>query len=378
MPHGRERLKSWLDESEQNKQEYKDICQVWYATRWVRYISHISKNSAWNIIKLKREKERYRRRLYYTMSAAASVIILFGMISVLWVNQVTVTDKVEQVLVQNTRYSLQNINPTLILSSGRSIDLLELQQKEYLSESGVSVSLDSGAVIYKDESMFKLQKGRYNEVLVPQSRNLKVELADGTVVYLNSVSRLRYPVEFSGDKREVYLEGEAYFDVAKDAKHPFIVHTDKTDVKVLGTQFNVMTYDNEEQTQITLLEGSVEVKLADKYTTIKPGDQMTIDNKALTSAVHHVDVTKFTAWREGFYKFDSASLEQLLKYMERQYGISYFFEKESAKKLQFTGAFDCKSSVEEIFGMIEQMADVKFEMQQFKLEMQDGRKILIK
>lgn len=374
----RKRLKEWLDESPQNREEYKHICEIWYASRWARYISHISKNGAWNIIKLKREKEQYRKRLYYVSSIAASIVLLFGVLSIIG----NIEDKeyynAPQVLAQTTPYSLHNINPILVLASGTSIDLLRSPEKNHLEDRGVRINIDSTSLIYTAGSKFRLKKGGFNEILVPKCREMKVTLADGTVVYMNSFSRLRFPVEFTGKTREVYLDGEAYFDVAEDARHPFIVHTNKTDVKVLGTEFNVMTYANEEDTQVTLIKGLVNVKVADNYTNIKPGEQISINNKSLKEEVKTVNVNKYIAWREGLYKFESASLEQLLKYMERRYDISYFFERESVKCLRFTGAFDHKSSVEEIFGMIEQMTDVKFEMQQVKFEMQEGRKILIK
>ncbi|MEG1511840.1 MAG: FecR domain-containing protein [Bacteroidales bacterium] len=375
---GRKRLKEWLNESPQNKEEYKHICEIWYASRWARYIAYISKNGAWNIIKLKREKEQYRKKLYYVSSIAASIVILFGVLFTIG----NIEDKeyynAPQVLAQTSPYSLQNINPILVLASGTSIDLLRSPEKNHLEDRGVSINIDSTSLAYTTGSKFRLKKGGFNEVLVPKCREMKVALADGTVVYMNSFSRLRFPVEFTGKTREVYLDGEAYFDVAEDAGHPFIVHTNKTDVKVLGTEFNVMTYANEEDTQVTLIKGLVNVKVADNYTNIKPGEQISINNKSLKEEVKTVDVNKYIAWREGLYKFESASLEQLLKYMERRYDISYFFERDSVKWLRFTGAFNHKSSVEEIFGMIEQMTDVKFEMQQVKFEMQEGRKILIK
>lgn len=378
LPGERVRLQTWLNESERNKEEYRNICEVWYATRWVRYIAHISKNGAWNIIKLKREREMYRRRLYYMTAVAASVVMAFGIFTAMEMVRTEEIDPSRQVLAQSAPYSLQNINPTLILASGESIDLLKSVSGETLSDRGVAVRMDSTFLQYKAEGKFKTKRGGYHEVLVPRQKQMKLELTDGTVVYMNSVTRLRYPVQFGGDTREVYLDGEAYFDVAKDEEHPFVVHTNKTDVRVLGTEFNIMTYENEEKTEITLVNGAVTVKLPDTYTTIKPGEQISIDNKLLCARVSKVDVNKFIAWREGLYRFEEESLEHLLKYIERQYDISYFFENEKAKRLRFSGAFSSKSSVEEIFNILEQMTDVKFEMQHVKFEMQDGRKVLIR
>jgi transmembrane sensor len=375
---GRKRLREWLDESPQNKEEYKQICEIWYGVRWARYIAHISKNGAWSIIKLKREKDQYKKRLYYVSSIAASIIILLSVLSAIRSTAGEDDYNVPQVLAQTTPYSLQNINPILVLASGTSIDLLKSPEKNYLEDRGVGIDIDSTSLVYTAGSKFRLKKGGFNEILVPKCREMKVALADGTIVYMNSFSRLRFPIEFTGKTREVYLDGEAYFDVAEDSRHPFIVHTNKADVKVLGTEFNIMTYANEEDTQITLVKGLVNVKVANNYTSINPGEQVSINNRSLEEEVKTVDVSKYISWREGLYKFESATLEQLLKYMERRYDISYFFERESVKYLRFTGAFDNKSSVEQIFGMIEQMTDVKFEMQQVKFEMQDGRKILIK
>lgn len=199
----------------------------------------------------------------------------------------------------------------------------------------------------------------------PGSRS-KVQLPDGTQVYLNSDSRLTYKQDFPGDTREVQLTGEAYFDVAKDSHHPFIIHTSVIDIKVLGTTFNVKSYGDERLTETALIKGSVEVTVhnnPDKKIILKPNEKIIVHNDQVTIVSGHAtsspDEPLITVGKVHFQKkdssiteilwtrnqlaFDNASLEEVARQVERWYGVKVTISREQLKTIRFNAVFGDES-----------------------------------
>lgn len=164
-----------------------------------------------------------------------------------------------------------------------------------------------------------------HSLTVPRGQTFKLILSDGTEVYLNADSRLVYPSRFTGKERSVFLDGEAYFRVAKDAGHPFIVRTQTLQTRVLGTEFNVSGYEGSD-TEVTLVEGSVEVSDADRQRTvrIKPGEQASLQTDG-GFAVQQVDVSQYIHWREGYFYYDNVTLLDIMKELGRWYNVSVVF-----------------------------------------------------
>lgn len=186
-----------------------------------------------------------------------------------------------------------------------------------------------------------------------------IKLADGTVVWLNSDSELKYPLRFRGDKREVYLKGEAFFDVAKDASRPFIVHTETMNVNVLGTSFNIKAYPNDGTSEATLITGEVEVELKnkpDRKIRLRPAEKLvitngvdSIENLAAVADPVIIKPTYFlkedsaiieTAWVDNKLLFQDESFSSLASRMERWYNVSIRFENAAIQQLRFTGIFN--------------------------------------
>ncbi len=163
----------------------------------------------------------------------------------------------------------------------------------------------------------------YNEIYVPKGEKSVITLYDGTKVWLNSGTHLRYPVVFSSSSRNVYLEGEAYFHVKKSAGKPFYVHAGELDVKVLGTCFNVYAYENESFISTTLEEGLVEISAEKQKESqqIMPGQQFLYEKSSGKSELKNVDTDLFTSWRESLLRFENAKLSDILKKMERWYDV---------------------------------------------------------
>lgn len=184
----------------------------------------------------------------------------------------------------------------------------------------------------------KEEKGIYNQIVVPYGRRHSITLSDGTVVQLNSGSKLVFPAKFSDSKREVFLKGEGYFEVAKDAKKPFIVKTDNINVKVLGTHFNISAYENEKSATAVLVEGSVEVYNNNFFNNhrckIKPGQGCFFTENVSGFKIQKVDVNEYVSWKDGFFQFNDQTLENIVDKIEKYYNKTISIkDKELAHKL---------------------------------------------
>ena len=166
---------------------------------------------------------------------------------------------------------------------------------------------------------------------VPRGQDYHLTLADGTQVWLNAESRLEFPDRFNGNTREVRLQGEAYFEVKKDAKRPFIVHTDYLTTRVLGTSFDVRAYSRKDAS-VTLVSGRVQVKTGDLAQVLSPGEQAALKGSQL--AVIPVDTYPITQWKEGFFYFDNQSLFVIMQELARWYGVNVSFDDTSKMKLR--------------------------------------------
>jgi len=189
---------------------------------------------------------------------------------------------------------------------------------------------------------------RLTELKTKNGSIAKIRLADGTLVTLNALSTLSYPKNFIGKTREVFLSGEAFFDVAKDHNHPFIVHTNQSDIQVLGTAFDIKSYKNDPQFEATLFRGSIQATLKDNPTVkviLKPTDKLLIQHisYSLTKETYFDDSNTLnieTAWMNNKLVFKNEPFEQLANSLERKYGNNIIFKNDLLKSIKFTGEFE--------------------------------------
>ncbi|WP_205686125.1 FecR family protein [Chitinophaga costaii] len=211
----------------------------------------------------------------------------------------------------------------LTLANGKTIVLDSAHNGLIAYQNGTQVVLNNGGLDYKATG----QDGGapvYNTMTTPRGRQFYIKLPDGTGVWLNSASSLRYPTVFSASERRVVVSGEAYFEVALDIKRPFkVVANNKATIEVLGTQFNINAYDNEKSLNTTLLEGAVRVTYASGAEYLKPGQQLQLAGKA--KVVEHADLERVMAWKNGLFDFNDKSLPEVMKELERWYDIDVEF-----------------------------------------------------
>lgn len=192
----------------------------------------------------------------------------------------------------------------------------------------------------------------YNTLTVPRGGQFNIVLPDGSHVWLNAASSMRYPTAFNGDRREVELQGQGYFEVAPNARQPFFVKVNNLEVQVLGTRFDVMAYADEQSINTTLLEGLVNVKNGASQQTLRPGQQAIVDPATGSMVVRQADVDQVIAWKTGFFEFDNASLGDILRQLARWYDIDVSYNQTGNERL-FGGRISRGLPLSDILHMLE-------------------------
>ncbi|MDE5610433.1 MAG: DUF4974 domain-containing protein [Odoribacter sp.] len=227
---------------------------------------------------------------------------------------------------------------------------------------GVAINRQRGEVDYRVYAGKPAEGAmKYHSISVPKYGEYSVWLSDGTEVKINSGGRLRYPVCFAGGVREVWLEGEAYFKVARDTTARFVVHTCRMDVNVLGTVFNVEAWESEEMARVTLLSGSVEVVREDVKTCLLPGEQSVIGEWDKHFRVSRVDTRAVTAWVRGMFYFDGETLEDIMADLADWYGFRVEYCQPAVKMRRFSVELKRYGNVDDVLKFMEETGVVRFE-----------------
>lgn len=249
---------------------------------------------------------------------------------------------------------------TLTLADGTEVHVEEITA-QILQEKGMNIEYRNGEIVYH-KSEEKTTEVVYNKLEVPRGGECMIKLDDGTKVWVNAETKLKYPVAFVGDRREVVLEGEAFFDVAKNEK-PFIVKTSFGDVRVLGTAFGISAYASEPESYTTLVRGKVSVEREGiKPVVILPGEQV-VTSKDGKMIKQQVDVEEFVGWKDGIYVFKEKSLGEIMKTLERWYNISVDFQEKSLVDLPFTGNLKRYDDINVFFDALTRTGDMKYRVE---------------
>lgn len=257
----------------------------------------------------------------------------------------------------------------LTLSNGKQIVLSDISAKDTIAKEGekeeVTIKMDANGVITytinPDAEVSKEDANAFNTLSTPTGGQYNIVLADGTKVYLNTVSSIKYPTRFNGDQRMVELEGEAYFEVAKNKDKPFIVKSANQAIEVLGTHFNVHAYNNESVVKTTLLEGSVAVTYKNQKAILKPGQQSNVADNSNRILIRKVDTEAAIAWKNGRFKFDNADLKSVMKQLERWYGIKVEYRGD-VSDVRFNGGTFMNKNLSEVLKVLE-LSNIKFKVE---------------
>lgn len=319
----------------------------------------------WN--RLPFNRKNYKLHVFKRISAAAAVIMVMAA-GYFWYGSKS--------KVATSQHLSADIGPgkntaTLTLANGKKIILTNDVKGELATESGVTITKTAdGQLIYEIKGQENGDPKAVNQLSTANGQSYQLRLPDGTMVWLNAASSITYPVSFShSDLREVELTGEAYFEVVKDKKRPFLVSTNHQRIRVLGTEFNVNAYRDEPEQKTTLLEGSIKLSLEEGVTArvLKPGEQAVSVGTELQ--VSTVDVEQAVDWKNGDFIFQSEPLTSLMRRVSRWYNVQVVYANGVDKEGTFTGKVSRSKNISVLLKAL-QSAGLKFEV--------IGNKIIVK
>lgn len=323
------------------------------------------------------QEPRAARPMWLFRLAAASVVLFLVYGGYRWVNR---RKAVPQVAVMHSVYGddapAGGNRASLTLADGRTYDLNTITERNLLVQPGTTIDKSKGEVIYGKNS---INDGAvaYNVLKTPLGGQYKIVLPDGSRAWLNAGSSLKYPTTFKGNRRDVEMTGEVYFEIEPDKSRPFLVRVaDKNrngkdmEITVLGTHFNISSYGDEPTMQTTLLEGSVRVKKDEVTKVLTPGQQARViaGEPVHDIAVKTVDTESVVAWKEGRFEFNG-NIREIMRQISRWYDVDVKYEGNVERK-SFAGTISRKNNVSEVLKMLEMTGGIQFRI--------DDRKITVK
>ena len=357
-------LSDWLSEDPAHRTYYHNMMK--------RFRSEdeeepaISTEDAWSNMQQQIQNKqatppRTKRRVVgiYYWAAACAAILLVSVFS--WMPSETVID-----LPVADEIKPGSEKAVLITGTGQSIELKD--RSLTIEKNGVKTQSDGKTLQYASTGEGKSTVYEQNTLMIPRGGKYGLVLSDGTKVYLNSETTLTYPVGFA-QTRTVSLQGEAYFEVAKNEK-PFIVNVAGSQVRVLGTHFNITSYPEQDEVVTTLVEGKVNVKsAASQVVTLTPGEQSVYSQKRQSLHKQMVDTDLYTGWVNDLFVFEDQTLDEIMGRLSRWYNVDYFFVNPSRRSVRFSGEIERFEEIGNILRLIEKTQAVDIEIK--------GRTIII-
>ena len=353
-------VEEWLAASEQHRKIYRQICRTILWTRWSRKEQSINGQIALRRLKRKQYQPFFSGWRYVAALAILSLLVAGGL---LW-----------KQAVQPTTVNMAEVQPgsskaRLILSTGEQIDITR-KKATVTEQNGSVLKWDTTGQIHYQHSGRTGEALIHNRIEIPRGGEFQITLSDGTRVWLNAASELEYPVEFAADMREVKLQGEAYFEVATDADHPFLVRVGHYCLQVYGTKFNLNTYEPN-RIEVALVEGSIGFQANEDVPEVRliPNQVGIADPTSGRTQIYDTDISPHIAWKNNDMVFVNERLESIMQKVERWYDVEVGFGKAELKELRFYGDVKRYADIRELLAYLEQTSRA-----QFKIE---GRMVVI-
>lgn len=350
-------LDNWLAQSEKHRIYFQKWCDDERQNELLSKIGCYDPGEGWQQVVRKRNMRRNRR---WWLVAAASVAILFGGLAVYRYSKIPVSLPLasEETSIYPGKRMARLITPsgeTVLLDTLRQTDT---QQMKLHNDQGRVVIQAACGDANGDQPV-------YHCLEVPRGGEFSFLLPDSTTVFLNAESRLRFPDRFvPGSERIVYLSGEAYFDVKRDPRSPFLVCLEHSAVKVTGTSFNVKAYPDDTNEATTLISGTVSMGIGttEQWIVLKPGEQGYYDATRKTLLQQTVDVNYYTAWKDGVFAFYRQPLEEVMKTLGCWYLFDTHYQNEALKSILYTGKINRHASIREVLHTFELMDELTFDI----------------
>jgi transmembrane sensor len=354
-------LSKWLNESPV-RQKYMDNVMKYYLEGSGFDGAKAETEKAWKVFNAKKIKSRHTNlRWIVSLSTAAAAIVLI----IIFLRPHSEKTKITPLAASK----LELIKPgtsqaTLVLDDGSVYDLAA--SKNLVLNEGGSVIKSEGTKLQYTEKSKAHEEVKYNTLSIPRGGEFVLQLSDGTKVRLNSKTVLRYPVQFVGNERRVELVGEAFFEVAKNEKVPFLVESGEQVIKVLGTEFNISSYKENSFIYTTLVKGSVEVFIKNNpevKQTLIPNEQSTTNKFDAQITKRKVDPYMYVAWRYGRFVFEDQNLGEIMNTLSKWYDVDVVFAQEDLKNIRFTGNLQRYSDFGEVLKKIQKTNEVEFSIE---------------
>ena len=352
-------LSGWRKVSDENERAFQRMISEDFYTIGMEKLEMYDSRVAYGRFLQKKYQQRRKRRFLIHMARVAAVALPFVIALVLYVG----LNREEEQMVRPSLAS--NILPgtskaVLTLANGQMIPLGKEATDSTIITDGTQISASGSGVTYA--SGVESESVVYNKLEIPRGGEFCLTLSDGTRVWLNSETSIQYPVAFGAKERRVFVQGEAYFEVAKDANKPFTVQFMSSSVTVLGTSFNIRAYPEEKRSQTTLAEGSVRIYSPGSSMLLKPGEQAEVSALSGEMVKQEVEVKNFTSWKDGRFVFEQQPLEYIMRTLERWYDIRVIFKDEGAKRISLSGNMKRYGDFSQVMKMLQMTGDVRFEL----------------
>lgn len=336
-------LQAWLKDNEQNKRLLASFEQEGYTNDEIAFVEDLNIDAAWKKVNARKSKKEWHISLIkWTTSLAALIALIFGL--KLWFVLPKSSPSSSSIVFHGEDIPPGSKKAELILSDGTKLDLTKpVHTKE---RNGTQIHDEGGNLNYLNSQAVGTDL-IFNTLNVPKTGTYQLTLPDGTKVWLNAMSTLKFPVQFLDTERSVYLEGEAYFEVAKDPSKPFVVKVRGTKISVLGTTFNINAYTT--NTATTLLSGAVKVSHGSVEELLRPGQEAKIEANKIS--IRRADLNKVIAWKQGDFYFDKDNIVEIMQELQRWYDFDVAYSGKIPKKL-ISGNISRGSKLSEVLEML--------------------------
>lgn len=317
------------------------------------------RNELWEKINKKNKVHRRTKRLrILTLStgiaASIALIVVWG-----WQQQKSYIEKPSELFAAFapiTQEELHSQDVQLLLSD---------EQKLMINNNESQIDYQNKGKVKINESTLNIEEEKQqelNRLIVPVGKRVSLMLSDGTRMWVNSGSQVIFPIQFTGQRREIFLDGEIYLEVAHNKDIPFIVKTNELDIKVLGTAFNVSTLESKQSSEVVLVSGKVEITTQQNQakSILSPNDQFVYQQSSGKTAIKQVDVSEHVAWKDGYYQFNKQPLDKVLAKIARYYAIQIKWS-EGMKSLTSSGKLDLRNNPEDVFCILKKAAPIEVE-----------------
>ena len=358
-PEERKRFSEWLAERPERQEAFREMGRTVLRARWSGRWAQTDAVKAFARV----QKRLHARRLYRRMVQYAAVVLVAATAGIFLLRQEGTPTETPLV---STLPHPDNHRPVLTLHNGQSIVLSNEPQQVIAGTPAIDIrQTDSARLEYTPVSDTMDSEIHYNTLSVPKGCEFSLALADGTRIWVNAGSTLRYPERFAPGKREVFLSGEAYFEVTKNAEKPFVVHTGYLDIEVLGTSFNVYAYEREEVIEMALVSGRIKIMTnsePSRTVFLCPNEKALFHKSSGNIQVRETDNRFETAWLRGDLVFHSTPLKEVIAKLERKYGVRIHLNAPSLANDMFTGNFDSEYIIE-VMELLERHYGFTYEIQ---------------